>query len=157
MDYVQSPQRSKNLCRLPKVCSRVVKRKRTCWPFCLHGYKLKHFLENLSQNQYRGDLLSTSVQCRLYLSKHAFGYTYPSRERRNIVRNRNDNLSGYYCTKRQRDAYTMLKDISSFSGGVCISKSMFAYPTKRTSKSRTIQIKAPGRKAMTFLKRVYIL
>ena len=31
------------------------------------------------------------------ISKHAFGYTYPSRERRNIVRNRNDNLSGYYC------------------------------------------------------------
>ena len=43
------------------------------------------------------------------ISKHAFGYTYPSRERRNIVRNRIDILRGYDCTKRQRDAYTMLK------------------------------------------------
>ncbi len=43
------------------------------------------------------------------ISKNDLGYSYPSRKRKNIVRNRNDNLSGEYKTKRQRDAYIMLK------------------------------------------------
>lgn len=43
------------------------------------------------------------------ISKNDLGYSYPSRERKNIVRNRNDNLSGSYCTSRQMNAYTMLK------------------------------------------------
>lgn len=43
------------------------------------------------------------------ISKHDLGYSYPSRERKDITRNRNDNLSGEYQTRRQRDAYVMLK------------------------------------------------
>lgn len=43
------------------------------------------------------------------ISKHDLGYSYPSRERKDITRNRNDNLSGEYKTRRQRDAYVMLK------------------------------------------------
>lgn len=43
------------------------------------------------------------------ISKNDLGYSFPKRERKNIVRNRNDDLSGEYRTKRQRDAYTMLK------------------------------------------------
>lgn len=43
------------------------------------------------------------------ISKHDLGYSFPSRERKNIVRNRNDNLTGEYATARQRNAYTMLK------------------------------------------------
>ena len=43
------------------------------------------------------------------ISKHDLGYSFPRRERKNIVRNRNDNLSGEYKTKQQKDAYTMLK------------------------------------------------
>lgn len=43
------------------------------------------------------------------ISKHDLGYSFPKRERKNIVRNRSDNLSGEYKTKRQKDAYTILK------------------------------------------------
>ncbi|MCH5337997.1 MAG: hypothetical protein J1E03_04385 [Acetatifactor sp.] len=43
------------------------------------------------------------------ISKNDLGYTFPARERKNIIRNRNDNLTGEYATKRQRDAYIMLK------------------------------------------------
>lgn len=43
------------------------------------------------------------------ISKNDLGYTFPPRERKNIVRNRNDNLTGEYRTKRQRDAYVTLK------------------------------------------------
>lgn len=43
------------------------------------------------------------------ISKNDLGYSFPKRERKNIVRNRNDNLSGEYATKRQRNAYIMLK------------------------------------------------
>lgn len=43
------------------------------------------------------------------ISKNDLGYSFPARERKNIVRNRNDNLTGEYSTQRQRDAYTMLK------------------------------------------------
>ena len=43
------------------------------------------------------------------VSKHDLGYSFPSRERKNVIRNRNDNLTGEYATARQRNAYTMLK------------------------------------------------
>lgn len=43
------------------------------------------------------------------ISKHDLGYSFPSRERHNIVRNRNDKLTGEYATARQRNAYTILK------------------------------------------------
>lgn len=43
------------------------------------------------------------------ISKKDLGYSFPARERKNIVRNRNDDLTGEYATKRQRDAYIMLK------------------------------------------------
>lgn len=43
------------------------------------------------------------------ISKHDLGYSFPKRERKNIVRNRNDDLTGEYATERQRNAYTMLK------------------------------------------------
>lgn len=43
------------------------------------------------------------------ISKNDLGYSFPSRERKNIVRNRNDDLTGEYATARQRNAYTMLK------------------------------------------------
>ncbi len=42
------------------------------------------------------------------ISKHDLGYSYPARERKNIIRNRNDNLSGHYATRRQRNAHKML-------------------------------------------------
>lgn len=43
------------------------------------------------------------------ISKNDLGYSFPSRERKNIVRNRNDNLTGEYATERQRKAYIILK------------------------------------------------
>lgn len=43
------------------------------------------------------------------ISKNDLGYSFPCRERKNIVRNRNDDMSGEYATARQRTAYTMLK------------------------------------------------
>lgn len=43
------------------------------------------------------------------ISKNDLGYSFPTRERKNIVRNRNDDLTGEYATARQRNAYTMLK------------------------------------------------
>lgn len=43
------------------------------------------------------------------ISKNDLGYVFPKRERKNIFRNRNDNMSGEYSTKRQRDAYVILK------------------------------------------------
>lgn len=43
------------------------------------------------------------------ISKNELGYSFPMRERKNIVRNRNDDLTGEYATERQRNAYTMLK------------------------------------------------
>lgn len=43
------------------------------------------------------------------ISKNDLGYSFPARERRNVTRNRNDNMSGEYRTERQRNAYKMLK------------------------------------------------
>lgn len=43
------------------------------------------------------------------ISKHDLGYSFPRRERKNIVINRNDKLTGEYATARQRNAYAMLK------------------------------------------------
>lgn len=43
------------------------------------------------------------------ISKHDLGFSYPKRERKNIVRNRNDALTEHYCTKRQREAHKMLR------------------------------------------------
>ena len=43
------------------------------------------------------------------ISKNDLGYSFPARERRNVTRNRNDDMSGEYRTERQRNAYKMLK------------------------------------------------
>jgi len=43
------------------------------------------------------------------ISKNDLDYLFPSRERKSVVRNRNDDLSGEYATERQRTAYTFLK------------------------------------------------
>ncbi len=47
------------------------------------------------------------------ISKNDLGYSFPMRERKNIVRNRNDDLTGEYATARQRIAYSMLKSTGS--------------------------------------------
>lgn len=43
------------------------------------------------------------------INKSELGYSFPARERKNVTRNRNDNMSGEYRTERQRKAYQMLK------------------------------------------------
>lgn len=43
------------------------------------------------------------------ISKNELGYSFPMRERKDIFRNRNDELTGEYATERQRNAYIMLK------------------------------------------------
>lgn len=43
------------------------------------------------------------------LSKSELGYQFPARERKNIIRNRNDDLSRGFSSKKKEQAYTMLK------------------------------------------------
>lgn len=42
------------------------------------------------------------------ISKHDLGYSFPARERKKVVRNRNDNLTGEYASKRQMNCFQML-------------------------------------------------
>lgn len=43
------------------------------------------------------------------IDKNDLGYSFPSRKRKNITRNRNDDMTGEYATERQKNAYIVLK------------------------------------------------
>lgn len=84
-----------------------VKSYKDCLPFAKEwlAEKESNGLSAWSLNLY-GSALASSFGG---INRHDLGYTFPARERKNIIRNRNDDLSGCYSTKRKRDAYTMLK------------------------------------------------
>lgn len=100
-----------------KVCKRFVdwimdnhkkvKRYSDCKKYAKEWLELKESegLSAWSINMY-GSALAASFGG---IKKSELGYSFPKRERKNIIRNRNDNMSGYYQTKRQRNAYEILK------------------------------------------------
>lgn len=101
-----------------KICSRF-----TDWIFAKHRNEVKTYAdckqfaaEWLRENEDKGlsawslNIYGSALACSFGgISKNDLGFSFQPRERKNIVRNRNDNLTGEYSTKRQRDAYTILK------------------------------------------------
>lgn len=75
-----------------------------CLPFAKEWLESKKDLSAFTLHTYAAALASS-----FNVKTHDLGFTLPIRERKNIKRNRNDDLTGNYKTKRQRDAFTMLK------------------------------------------------
>lgn len=75
-----------------------------CQPFAKEWLESQDKLSAFTLHTYAAALASS-----FDVRTHELNFTLPIRERKNIKRNRNDNLSGDYKTKRQRDAYTMLR------------------------------------------------
>lgn len=100
----------------------------TCRSFILwiiknHSQEVKNYMdckkfaaEWLQEKEFSGlsawtlNMYGSALACSFNgISKSELGYTFPKRERKNVKRNRDNNLNKHYTKKAQRDAVEMFK------------------------------------------------